>query len=97
MTDLTTSMQNIRLAAAMEGDHMAAGLVGALVVCTAKMSEADLIASILSARKQMGIPANTQNSAPPCPQAGGGSCSAASRTGSVRVRPRVMTKIKIEA
>ena len=104
MTDLTTSVQNIRLAAALEGDNMMSALVGAMVVCTADLSEADLIASIVKARNQMGIRGDTQVSAPtppaPAPAEAAAPAhkpSATSRLGSVKVRPRVMTKIKIEA
>ena len=55
MSDLDQSVVNVRLAAAMEGDHMRSSLLLAMIAETSSMAEDDLVAMVRRAREQLGI------------------------------------------
>ena len=55
MADLKKSIENIRLAAAMEGDNMRPALVHAMAAQTADLGEAEILEMIREARAELGI------------------------------------------
>lgn len=101
MSDLKQSIQNVRLASAMEGDHMRASLLFSLVAETDDMSEGDIVEMIRQARAQLGIndpdPAPVEKSATPAPAKQ--SCSsnpvATPRVKAPSVRPRTRSRVVV--
>lgn len=67
MTDLSKSVENIRLAAAMEAEHMRPALVYAMALETAHMPEADVLQLIRQARQNLSISEEEEVAAPPAP------------------------------
>jgi hypothetical protein len=102
MSDLKTSIQNVRLASAMEGDHMRASLLFSLVAETEDMSEDDIVKMVRQARAQLGIkdpdPAPVQEAVTPVPAKQ--SCSSTSvatapRLKAPSVRPRTRSRVVV--
>ena len=101
MSDLKQSIQNVRLASAMEGDHMRASLLFSLVAETDDMSERDIVEMVRQARAQLGIkdpaPAQVQETATPAPAEQ--SCSSKSvatpRVKTPSVRPRTRSRVVV--
>jgi hypothetical protein len=98
MSDLKQSIQNVRLASAMEGDHMRASLLFSLVAETDDMSEGDIVEMIRQARSQLGIqdPAPVQEAVAPAPAKQSCSSSvAAPRVKAPSVRPRTRSRVVV--
>ena len=108
MSDLDQSVANVRLAAALEGDHMRSSLLLAMIAETSEMAEDDVVALVRRAREQLGIqdpapteaPASTSSVALETdqsakPVATSSSLSTAARQATAVIRPRVRTGIKL--
>ena len=101
MSDLKQSIQNVRLASAMEGDHMRASLLFSLVAETDDMSEGDIVEMIRQARAQLGIndpdPAPVQEAATSSPAKRSCSSSVATtpRVKTPSVRPRTRSRVVV--
>ena len=102
MSDLKQSIQNVRLASAMDGDHMRASLLFSLVAETDDMSEGDIVEMIRQARAQLGItdptPAQVREAATPAPAKQSCSSSPVATTARVKapsVRPRTRSRVVV--
>jgi hypothetical protein len=101
MSDLKTSIQNVRLASAMEGDHMRASLLFSLVAETGDMSEGDVVEMVRQARAQLGIkdpaPGQVQESMTlaPAKQSCSSNSVATSRVKTPSVRPRTRSRVVV--
>ena len=102
MSDLKQSIQNVRLASAMEGDHMRASLLFSLVAETEDMSEVDVVEMVRQARAQLGIndpaPAPVEKAAAPAPVKQSCSSNSAVATPRVKapsVRPRTRSRVVV--
>ena len=107
MSNLDQSVWNVRLAAAMEGDHMRSSLLLAMIAETRTLAEDDVVALVRRARAQLGIqdpspaevPASTSSVALETDQSANSVATKSSPTAScaavVNIRPRVRTGIKL--
>lgn len=101
MSDLDQSVANVRLAAALEGDHMRSSLLLAMIAETRELAEDDVVALVRRAREQLGIknttpaPASTSSVSHQTDQSTKSTYSTPVRHASPVIRPRVRTGIKL--